>query len=51
MNLRALALERKQVALRGPEGGETGELLNQEVIDTTNDSVRSLFVLLDKTEG
>ena len=47
-NLRALALQRKQVALCGPEGGETGELLNQEVIDATNDSVRSLFILSDK---
>ena len=48
MNLLVLALQREQVALWGPEGGETGELLNQEVIDTANDSVRSLFVLLDK---
>ena len=48
MNLRVLALQRKQVALWGPEGGEIGEALNQEVIDTANDSVRSLFVLLDK---
>ena len=47
MNLRVLVLQRKQVALWGPEGGETSELLNQEVIDTANDSVRSLFVLLD----
>ena len=48
MNLRALALETKQVALMGPEGGETDESLTQEVIDTANESVNSLFVLLDK---
>ena len=48
MNLRVLVLERKQVAPWGPEGGETCELLHQEVIDTANNSVKSLFVLLDK---
>ena len=48
MNLRALALQRKQVALWGPEGGETGELQNQEVIVAANNSVNSLFVMLDK---
>ena len=48
MNLRALALQRKQVALCGPEGGETGELQNREVIDTANDLVKSLFVLMDE---
>ena len=47
MNLRVLALEMKQVAVWEPEGGETGELLNQEVIDTANDLVRSLVVPLD----
>ena len=35
MNLRVLALQRKQVALMGPEGGETGVVLNQEVIRLT----------------
>ena len=48
MNLRALTLQRKQVALWGPEGGGTGDLLNQEVIDTANTSVNTFFVLLDK---
>ena len=48
MNLRALALERKQVALWGPEGDETGGVLNQDAIDMANESVNSLFVLLDK---
>ena len=32
----------------GTRRWETGELLNQEVIDTANESVNSLFVLLDK---
>ena len=41
-------MQRKQVALWGPEGGETSELLNHEVIYTANDSVNSLFVMLDK---
>ena len=48
MNLQVLALERKQVANWGAEGGETGELLNQDVIDASNSLVNSLFVLLDK---
>ena len=48
MNLRVLALQRKQVALWGPEGGGMGELLIQEVLDAANDSVNSLFALLDK---
>ena len=43
MNLRVLALQRKQVAMMGPESGETGVVLNQEVIDMANDSVDSLF--------
>ena len=43
MNLRMLALQRKQVALWGPEDGETGEVLNQEVVDTTNDSVNTFL--------
>ena len=43
-------MQRKQVAFWGPDGRETGEMLNQEIIDAANDSVNSLFVLLD-TEG
>ena len=48
INLRALALQRKQVANWGTDGGETGELVNQDVIDASNSLVNSLFVLLDK---
>ena len=48
MNLRVLALERKQVALMGPEGDGTGIVLNRDAIDMANESVNSLFVLLDK---
>jgi hypothetical protein len=48
INLRALALQRKQVANLGTDGGETGELLNQDVIDASNSLVNSFFVLLDK---
>jgi len=48
MNLQVLALQRKQVALMGPEGGETGELQKQDVIDTANTSVNSFLVFLDK---
>ena len=48
MNLRALAVERKQVALLGQEGWETGELQTQEIIDMANDAVDSFFTLLDK---
>ena len=48
MNLRALALERKQGALMGPDGGKTGAIINQDVIDMAHDAVNSLFVLLDQ---
>ena len=48
IRLRVLALQRKQVANWGTEGGETGDLLNQDVIDASNSLVNSLFVLLDK---
>ena len=48
MNLRVLAMQRKQVALMGPEGDETGVVLNQEVIDMANDAVNSSFTLLDQ---
>ena len=48
MNLRVLALQKKQVALMGPEGDATGEFTTQEVIDAANDSVKSFFGLLDK---
>ena len=30
----------------GPEGGETGEIMNQDVIDMASDAVNSLFGLL-----
>ena len=48
INLQALALQMKQVANWGTDGGETGELLDQDVIDASNSLVNSLFVLLDK---
>ena len=48
MNLRVLALERKQVALMGPEGDDTGVIMDQDAIDMANDAVNSLFVSLDK---
>ena len=48
VNLRVLAMQRKQVALMGTEGDETGVLLNQEVIDMANDGVNSFFTLLDQ---
>ena len=37
INLRVLALQRKQVANWGADGGETGELLNHDVIDASNE--------------
>ena len=40
LNLRVLALERKQVALMGPEGDETGVTMNQDVIDMASDALR-----------
>ena len=46
--MQALALQRKQVANYGTDGGETGELLNQDVIGASNSLVNSFFVLLDK---
>ena len=48
INLQVLALQRKQAANWGADGGETGELLNQDVIDASNSLVDSLFVLLYK---
>ena len=51
MNLRVLALQRKQVALWGHEESETGELLNQKVIDTANDSVNKTYLFVRKAKG
>ena len=48
MNLRALALKRKQVARMGPEDGETGVVSNQDAIDMANDVVNSFSTLLEK---
>ena len=51
MNLRAPALERKQVALMGPEGDETGVVLSQNAIDMANESVNNFICSVGQTEG
>ena len=34
-----------------PEGGRTGAIMNEDVMDMANDAVHSLCVLLDKFQG
>ena len=48
MNLRVLALQRKQVALWGPEDGETGELLNRGHRYSQRFSNKTYLFLLEK---